>query len=35
MLRTEVAIGWGFLGGTNKFAAVTHSTGGSAGGGGE
>lgn len=32
MLRTEVAIGWGFLGGTNKFAAVTHTTGGTGGG---
>lgn len=25
MLRTEVAIGWGFIGGTNKFYAITHS----------
>lgn len=24
MLRTEVAIGWGFIGGTNKFYAITH-----------
>lgn len=26
MLRTEVAIGWGFIGGTNKFYAITHAT---------
>lgn len=26
MLRTEVAIGWGFIGGTDKFYAVTHAT---------
>lgn len=26
MLRTEVAIGWGFIGGTNKFYAITHTT---------
>lgn len=26
MLRTEVAIGWGFIGGTNKFYAVTHAS---------
>lgn len=24
MLRTEVAIGWGFIGGTSKFYAITH-----------
>lgn len=24
MLRTEVAIGWGFIGGTGKFYAITH-----------
>ena len=24
MLRTEIAIGWGFIGGTNKFYAITH-----------
>lgn len=24
MLRTEVAIGWGFIGGTDKFYAITH-----------
>lgn len=27
MLRTEVAIGWGFLGGTDKFVAITHNAG--------
>lgn len=27
MLRTEVAIGWGFIGGTGKFYAITHSSG--------
>lgn len=26
MLRTEVAIGWGFIGGTSKFYAITHTT---------
>lgn len=26
MLRTEVAIGWGFIGGTSKFYAITHAT---------
>lgn len=26
MLRTEVAIGWGFIGGTDKFYAITHSS---------
>ena len=26
MLRTEVAIGWGFIGGTGKFYAITHAT---------
>lgn len=26
MLRTEVAIGWGFIGGTNKFYAITHTS---------
>jgi hypothetical protein len=26
MLRTEVAIGWGFIGGTDKFYAITHPT---------
>ena len=24
MLRTEVAIGWGFIGGTSKFYTITH-----------
>ncbi len=24
LLRTEVAIGWGFIGGTDKFSAITH-----------
>ena len=32
MLRTEVAIGWGFLGGTSKFAAITHTSPGTDGG---
>lgn len=27
MLRTEVALGWGFIGGTGKFYAITHSDG--------
>lgn len=26
MLRTEVAIGWGFIGGTSKFYAITHAS---------
>lgn len=26
MLRTEVAIGWGFIGGTDKFYAINHTT---------
>lgn len=26
MLRTEVAIGWGFIGGTSKFHYITHTT---------
>lgn len=26
MLRTEVAIGWGFIGGTGKFHAIAHTT---------